>query len=30
MQYMALPLQQREALLQTLGDMPDYIELEFR
>jgi hypothetical protein len=30
MQYMALPLQQREALLQALGDMPDYLELEFR
>jgi hypothetical protein len=30
MQYMALPLQQREALLQTLEQMPEYLELELR
>jgi hypothetical protein len=30
MQYMALPLKQREALLQELEDMPEYLELETR
>jgi hypothetical protein len=30
MQYMALPSQQRETLMQTLEDMPDYLELELR
>jgi DinB superfamily len=30
MQYMALPLQQREALLQSLENMPVYLELELR
>jgi DinB superfamily len=30
MQYMALPLEQREALLETLEQMPQYLEQQFR